>query len=369
VDNPPPVASYSISTTTPLDFNPGEWFHVDMDNGATFYWKPPASIYSEYLYFGWSAPTTGWVGCGFTNPNYYGMVGSDAFFGSISSGATTLFTANLVSKDLNAKGVKPDKHLLIYEGAGSLVNGEVRFMAKRKLDQGINPILKYSGFLRCQVVISYSSYETEVSHKHSVRSDKGRYVDLMTGQVALVDKYAPPIRVAHGVLMGTAFVLLFPIGLMVARYAKSPTGTWFKIHFFLQNYAFIIMLTGIIIGYTLPVIQFMSFTAHAALGTTIFILTVFQMLSGYLRPHKGDPPSTFRLLFEFFHHWNGRILLFCTIAQIALGIKELGVNNFAYGIWLPFLLILFITSIVLEIRLCLNRSKESDKQPVYKLLM
>jgi hypothetical protein len=46
------------------------------------------------------------------------------------------------------------------------------------------------------------------------------------------------------------------------------------------------MLVGIIIGYTLPELQFASFTYHAGMGTAIFIFTIIQMLMGYLRPHK-----------------------------------------------------------------------------------
>jgi len=100
------------------------------------------------------------------------------------------------------------------------------------------------------------------------------------------------------------------------------------------------------------------------IGTVILILTVFQMASGYLRPHKGDPPSGGRLVFEFFHHWNGRILLILSIAQITLGIIELGVNNFAYGIWLPFLLILFLTAIILELRMCFGSGgRREDESP------
>jgi len=301
---------------------------------------------------------------------YVSFVGA----GGNNTGTTFLSTATLQSKDLNTQGIVPDPGLT-FESSGCSGNllpseGITTIIWRRPLDQGLNPILFNNGQLVCMVVASYAVDQLDgVNAKHTFRSNKGRYLNLITGQHAYIDRYATPIRVAHGVLMGTAFVILFPLGLLVARYGKSEAGTWFKIHFFLQNYAFIIMLTGIIIGYTLPAIQFKSFTAHAPLGTVIFILTFFQMASGYLRPHKGDPPSTARLVFEFFHHWNGRIILILTIAQIALGIIEIGVNNFAYGIWLPFLLVIFFTAIILEIRNCMSASHREEEGPVYKMMM
>jgi hypothetical protein len=55
------------------------------------------------------------------------------------------------------------------------------------------------------------------------------------------------------------------------------------------------------------------------------------------------------------------------IAQIAAGIRELGVSPFAYGIWVPIVVILFIVSIGLEIRERCFKPKPDG--PVYELLL
>jgi hypothetical protein len=130
------------------------------------------------------------------------------------------------------------------------------------------------------------------------------------------------------------------------------------------------MLIGVIIGYTLPELQFQSFTYHAGLGTAIFLFTIIQLIMGYARPHKeaGEPLSTGRKVFEFIHHWLGRSILLMAVAQIAAGILELGVAPFAYGIWVPFVVTFFIVSIILEVRERL-KPKEEGGGLGYKLMI
>jgi hypothetical protein len=84
--------------------------------------------------------------------------------------------------------------------------------------------------------------------------------------------------------------------------------------------------------------------------------------------HLGETVSTGRKIFEFVHHWLGRIILILAIAQIAAGIREIGVSPFAYGIWVPFLVTFFIISIVLEIRLRM-KPKDEGGGIGYKLLL
>jgi len=250
-----------------------------------------------------------------------------------------------------------------------LVNGFTTLAIRRKLSEGFNPIIKLpNGQLAAMVIASYCVGDTAVNYKHDVRVEFGQYIDLKTGQSEVATRYAAPIRIAHGICMGTAYAVLFPLGLIVARYGKGEGGTWFKIHFFLQNYAFLIMIAGVTIGYTLPDIHFASFTYHGALGTAIFIFTVIQVAMGFARPHKekGEAVTTGRAIFEFIHHWLGRSICIMAIAQIAAGIKELGVGAFAYGIWVPFVITFFLISISLEIRE--RCCKEQENQHFYELL-
>lgn len=52
--------------------------------------------------------------------------------------------------------------------------------------------------------------------------------------------------------------------------------------------AFLVVIAAIIIGYYMPEIQFQQLSWHAPLGTAIFILTFFQVVSGYIRYVDSD---------------------------------------------------------------------------------
>jgi len=295
------------------------------------------------------------------------MLGSDAYVGYVSgtgSNATGFIQSYyLKKKNLDASGLIQNRLFGFTAGSASLVNGILTLSLTRPLDQGQNPIVAdKNGYYRAILIASYSSYIGLPNAKHSHRSDHGVYVDFGTGQSATVYRYPTPTRVAHGVLMGVAYAIVFPLGLMIARYGKGRADWWFKGHFFLQNYGLILMIIGVCIGYTLPALQYNSFTYHAILGTIIWVLTLVQVVMGYLRPHKepGEDITPQRMVFEFFHHWLGRSILILAIVQIIAGIRELEVANWAYGIWVPFLGTFFILSIIMEVKLATQLEKPLD---------
>jgi len=244
----------------------------------------------------------------------------------------------------------------VYSAAASQVNGRTSYALTHDLSEKYNRVNLAQVGGPVVTIVGSTSGEDGVNAKHVCRTPSGYYLNLLTGQSGAVYRYATPIRVAHGVMMGTAFALLFPIGLLFARYGKAEGGFWFKVHFFCQIYASIIGLVGIIIGYSMPEVQFQT-RFHAQLGTVIFIITFIQVVMGLLRPDhtpKGETPKPQRRVFEFAHHWLGRIICLAAVAQIAEGIMELGTAPWSYAIWIPFPALFFIMAIILEIRLCFN---------------
>jgi len=346
---------------------------IDLGSDITFYFNLVTPS-STFLDFAVSAPTSpgGWLGIGFSRRDNFQMRGSDAFIGNLilRSNCTSLKPFLLTTKALDLSGIATHPFMTYVSASASYFNSTTTLLIRRKLLDGYNPIyLDSRGQMNGMIIAAYSTDKHPgFQFKHQVRVPYGTYINFRTGQYETAYRYAIPVRVAHGVMMGTAYALLFPLGLMFARYGKSEgdTKSWFRAHFFLQNYAFVIMLVGIIIGYTLPEIQFGSFTYHAYLGTVIFVFTFIQITMGYLRPHKekGAPPSVPRRIFEFIHHWLGRSIVIMAIAQIAAGIQELGVSPFAYGIWIPIVVVLFIISVVLEIRNCFK-----IKGPIYEYFL
>jgi hypothetical protein len=224
------------STTTAVDLS-SLTQSIDLGKGMTFYWAPITTS-STYLDFAITAPTTGWVGIGFSRNDNFQMKGSDAYIGYVTPGnPPSAFLSGFILAKKTIDGILATPNFPFISAATSQVGGITTLKIRRALGIGLNPIVPTgNGQMNAMIIASYCADTTGVNYKHDVRIDYGRYVNLVTGQYQIAYRYAVPIKVAHGVLMGTAYAILFPLGLMVARYGKSPSGTWFKIHFFLQNY-------------------------------------------------------------------------------------------------------------------------------------
>jgi len=260
------------------------------------------------LDFAVTADTTGWIGIGFSIPDLFQMLGSDAFIGFVTvptpenpniSLAANIAPFYLGTKALDTSGILSHEIMQVYNPSASEVDGRTILAFTHDLSEQYNGVdLARVGGPVVTIVGSVSG-EDGVNSKHGCRTKSGYYLNLLTGQNGPVYRYATPIRIAHGVMMGTAFALLFPIGLLFARYGKAEGGFWFKVHFFCQIYASIIGLVGIIIGYSMPEVQFQT-RFHAQLGTVIFVITFIQVVMGLLRPDhtpKGETPKPQRRVF------------------------------------------------------------------------
>jgi hypothetical protein len=242
-DDTPPPSSGVISIPTFINGTvPGLGSFTDrieLGESIVFYFNK-ISPSDTFLDFAVQARTPGWLGIGFSRNDNFQMRGSDAFIGYVSTiepASTFLQTYLLATKDLDTTGIVPNPVLSIVSASASFFDGITTLVIRRNLLDGYNPIfVDTNGQMNAMIIASYSLDTTNpgVNYKHDVRVDFGRYVNLRTGQYDVAYRYPIPIRVAHGILMGTAYTLLFPLGLMIARYGKSETGTWFKAHFFFK---------------------------------------------------------------------------------------------------------------------------------------
>lgn len=123
------------------------------------------------------------------------------------------------------------------------------------------------------------------------------------------------MMVIHGWLMGAAFCLLLPLGLVVAHGFRGMGRQWIWVHVILQVLACLVSLTGIILMAFMPI----RHTGHRSLGIICQILLGLQVVFGFARPTLQ---STYRRLFNVSHWWMGR-------AAAAIGVAEV-----FYGLWL-----------------------------------
>ena len=142
---------------------------------------------------------------------------------------------------------------------------------------------------------------------------------------------------AHGALMSIAFGFFLPVGIIFARFFRSPqySPAWFHLHrvFVLIGFALIIA------GFAIAVNKFdndnyskRENSYHRRAGFYVFAAICLQVALGFIRPAtpppgSGEKASTQRTVWNEVHRWNGRIAYIFAIAQIYTGIHMLDGGN------------------------------------------
>ncbi|KTT36205.1 hypothetical protein SB18R_16595 [Pseudomonas oryzihabitans] len=163
----------------------------------------------------------------------------------------------------------------------------------------------------------------------------------------------------HGRLMVMAWGLLFPAGILIARYAKvTPrqrwpeqldNKLWWRLHLLLQSLGSLLMLLAL--GLILVVAQGASSLArwHALGGWSLVAGVVIQVVGGRLRGSKGGPGipgdhylmTRRRLVFEYVHKTLGWLALVLSVPVVLAGLVVADAPR-----WMFLLLILWWTALI-----------------------
>lgn len=176
----------------------------------------------------------------------------------------------------------------------------------------------------------------------------------------------------HGRLMVIAWSVLFPCGILAARFFKIMPGqnwpaeldnvSWWRTHLTSQYAGGLCILIALTLILTTPS-NTAAGTWHQVVGWAVVVLCGSQFLSGWLRGSKGGPTapasdgslrgdhfdmSLRRQIFEYLHKSIGYIaLLLACIATLS----GLWLANAAVWMWLSIVfwwLVLLATAIVLQ---------------------
>ncbi|KAH6990267.1 integral membrane protein [Ilyonectria destructans] len=144
----------------------------------------------------------------------------------------------------------------------------------------------------------------------------------------LVPKYA---RI-HGLEMGLAFVILFPLGALFIRVLKFKGSVW--AHVVCQLVGWVLMLAGLATGIRLgKIIDQLHNNTHTILGTITVVLMILQPIFGLIH-HYQYRKTQDRTWWTYVHIWYGRVLIFLGIITGGLGLKLAGnttSGKIAYG--------------------------------------
>ncbi|RDW89261.1 hypothetical protein BP6252_01293 [Coleophoma cylindrospora] len=135
------------------------------------------------------------------------------------------------------------------------------------------------------------------------------------GSLAVIPSY----QKAHGIIMGIAVVLLFPIGAMLMR---TGLGLW--THGLVQILALALLLGGFGVGVKLADVTGLLYksqgTTHTVFGTVLVALFLVQPFLGLIH-HRAYVKTQARSAWGYAHAWFGRALIICAIVNGGLGLQ------------------------------------------------
>lgn len=220
----------------------------------------------------------------------------------------------------------------------------------------------------------YDSGTTTLDLTKSLDSSTTPSEESSSPPLTSIDK----LIIAHGTITGLGFLLFLPIGVFVARYTRTFSGSWFKVHFFVQ--AFIsgpIIITGVALG-----IQAVKETdnlhlndVHKKWGVAIFVLYFVQAFLG-LVIHKLKPKNSVRRPPQnYMHAALGLLVIGLAFYQVRSGFgtewplktgrSAPNAVNIVWYVWVVLLPVLYFAGLALLPRQFRqerqNRSKNIDE--------
>nr|GEX61685.1 cytochrome b561 and DOMON domain-containing protein At3g25290-like [Tanacetum cinerariifolium] len=131
-------------------------------------------------------------------------------------------------------------------------------------------------------------------------------------------------RNIHGILNAVSWGILFPVGIIIARYLRtfpSADPAWFYLHAFCQVSAYAIGVAGWGTGLKLgSESKGITFSTHRNIGITLFCLATVQVFALFLRPNKDHK---FRFYWNIYHHGIGYSILVLGILNVFKGLDIL----------------------------------------------
>lgn len=149
----------------------------------------------------------------------------------------------------------------------------------------------------------------------------------------------------HGRFMVMAWAVLFPLGILIARYFKVMPGQkwpdeldnriWWYSHLTFQYVGGLCLLVGVWLALTAVEDPARQWLVHRVLGRLTLALVLVQFFSGWLRGTMGGPTdpgaganlfgdhynmTRRRRLFERFHKINGYAMLLLSVVTILTGL-------------------------------------------------
>jgi len=190
------------------------------------------------------------------------------------------------------------------------------------------------------VIFAYGvDSENGISYNGHLPNHRGFLkINFVTGAISIpVD-----LRFVHGAMMFIAFLVLMPIGAIIARYMKSIGPWWFHLHRIIMLFALLMILIAfiLVLVYIKTGSHFLRRTlpppfghVHQRYGLAIIILSFIQPFIGLAADKLFDPNRTHTPIFPDILHWIiGWSIIIMAIVQCFLGLAYLYASTVLFGL-------------------------------------
>ncbi|KAJ5608803.1 hypothetical protein N7528_009370 [Penicillium herquei] len=125
-------------------------------------------------------------------------------------------------------------------------------------------------------------------------------------------------KIAHGVLMIVAYVIIFPLAGIFLRVSRLRHTV--AIHGGLQIFALGLSIAGLGLGISMARPLGLLSHYHPVIGMIVIAgLTIFQPAMGLLQ-HRHFRKTGGKSIFAYMHRWFGRVMLTLGIINVGLGL-------------------------------------------------
>ncbi|MFS7964362.1 putative cytochrome b561 and DOMON domain-containing protein [Helianthus anomalus] len=270
------------------------------------------------------ATPDGWVSWAI-NPTGEGMVGSQSLIAyTAANGSMVVNTYNVSSYGGVVKG-KLDFDVTDMKAEHS--DGVMRIFATVELPENgrtkVNQVWQVGG------AVTEEGVPVRHAFGQGNLGSKG-ILDLLSGEISGggSGNSKTKKRNIHGILNTVSWGILFPVGIMIARYLRTfPAAdpAWFYLHGSLQVSAYGIGVAGWVTGLKLgSESKGVEYTAHRNIGITLFCLATLQVLALFLRPKKGHK---IRFYWNIYHHGTGFAVAILGILNVFKGLEILSPSS------------------------------------------
>ncbi|KAL4970414.1 cytochrome b561 domain-containing protein [Aspergillus stella-maris] len=129
----------------------------------------------------------------------------------------------------------------------------------------------------------------------------------------------PAFAKAHGLVMGIAFGIIFPLGAILLRVFRSKYSVY--VHIFFQLIGYVLMIAGLATGIRVgKILDRLHNNGHTTLGTVIVVFLLVQPLIGFWH-HRRFKKTQSAGIWTHIHIWLGRVFLVLGIINGGTGLK------------------------------------------------